>query len=195
MFSKFRNKPTGAERNPDVTELVETPELRQIAALEARIKQLEKQMALLSNKFSKLAVAFDELTIKKDDAVEQVPIEVEQHAVADKTSGQKESTVILYLSAPDADGVFPEHETAETIGKSMYRLETKDGMSGRFEMIGSADAVATALISVSQFVKPACRILGALPPMPRQIVTLEQGVAKKEGETWRVMAKAIVKFE
>ena len=195
MFSKFRSKPTDSDRNPDASEVVETPELRQIAALEARVKQLEKKVALLSNKLSRLAETIEEHASKAEITTQEKSGDEIQNDKPDIAGRPIASSFYLYLAAPDADGFFSGHDNSETVGKSLYRLVTKDGMSGCFEMLDSADAVATALISVSQFVKPACRIVGSLPPMPRKIITLEQGSAKKEGETWRVVTKAVVSFE
>lgn len=80
------------------------------------------------------------------------------------------------------------------MGKSIYRLHTDDGVNGRFVMLSSPDAIATAMISVSQFVKPVCRIEGNTHRQPQHIETLEEGVAQLSGDVWKVVRKATVQF-
>ena len=192
MFSKFLNKTPGA--NPDATEIVETPEWRHLSQLEARVKQLEKRVTLLEAEVRTQMEEKERETDKKESLEEkrvEVPTGV---ATRDDAEHPAPSTTTLFLAAPDAEGIFTGCDTSEQIGKSMYRLTTRDGITGTFEMLDTPDALATALISVSQFVKTACRITGGIPPFPRQILTQEVGTAKCEGRVWRVVNKAIVSF-
>ena len=50
------------------------------------------------------------------------------------------------------------------------------------------------MISVSQFVKPVCRIEGNTRRQPQHIETLEEGVAQLSGDVWKVVRKATVQF-
>lgn len=100
----------------------------------------------------------------------------------------------LYLPAPTPDGWFPEGSASLQVGKSIYRLRSVDGVNGYFSMLTSPDALATALISVSQFVKPACRIEGDTHRLPQRVETLEEGTAQRDGNAWRVVRKATVRF-
>lgn len=99
-----------------------------------------------------------------------------------------------FFSTPTPEGSFSEGSTRETVGKSIYQLRTDDGVNGRFVMLSSPDAIATAMISVSQFVKPVCRIEGNTHRQPQRIVTLEEGVAQLTGDVWKVVKKATVQF-
>ncbi len=98
-----------------------------------------------------------------------------------------------YFTAPSADGIFQNASDEEQSG-SIYQLTTADGVNGSYIMLSTPDAIAMAMISVSQFVKPACRIDGSTHRQARSIVTLEEGVAKREGDGWRVVKKAVVRF-
>lgn len=109
-------------------------------------------------------------------------------------SAQPMGAQTYYLATPTADGVFVETSTTEQVGKSIYQLRTEDGLNGQFIMLSTPDAIATATISVSQFVKPACRIEGNVHQLPRQIETLEEGTAQRDGTVWRVVRKARVVF-
>ncbi|MBR7086533.1 MAG: hypothetical protein IKI47_03185, partial [Prevotella sp.] len=76
-----------------------------------------------------------------------------------------------------------------------YQLTTTDGQNGTFILLDTPDAIATAMISVSQFVKPACKVSGNTALQPRHIITEEEGVASREGTGWKITRKAVVHFE
>ena len=99
MFSKFRSKPTDSDRNPDASEVVETPELRQIAALEARVKQLEKKVALLSNKLSRLAETVEEHASKAEITTHEKSGDEIQNDKPDIAGRPIASSFYLYLAA------------------------------------------------------------------------------------------------
>ena len=88
-----------------------------------------------------------------------------------------------------------DYSPTEQVGKSVYQLRTEDGINGQFIMIDTSDAIATAMISISQIVKPVCRIEGNTKQYPRRIKTLEEGVAQRDGTIWRVTKKAKLSFE
>lgn len=100
----------------------------------------------------------------------------------------------LYLAVPTPEGVFTEATREEVIGKSIYRLVTDNGRQGRFTLIDSPDAMATAMLSVSQFIKPACRIEGNTHHRPESIETIEEGEAENIDGHWTVTSKATVRF-
>ena len=101
----------------------------------------------------------------------------------------------IYLGAPTPEGVFEEYADEQQAGKSIYQLSTRDGRNGTFIMLQTPEALATANISVSQFVKPVCKIMGNSRIMPRRIDTVEEGKVMKDGAVWRLLRKAVVAFE
>ena len=105
------------------------------------------------------------------------------------------TTQHLFLAAPTPDGVFLQASETEQIGKSIYQLTTTDGQNGTFILLDTPDAIATAMISVSQFVKPACKVSGNTALQPRHIITEEEGAASREGTGWKITRKAVVRFE
>lgn len=101
----------------------------------------------------------------------------------------------IYLGAPTPEGVFEEYADEQQAGKSIYQLSTRDGRNGTFIMLQTPEALATANISVSQFIKPVCKIMGNSRIMPRRIDTVEEGKVMKDGAVWRLLRKAVVAFE
>ena len=197
MFNFNNNKKENDLPQPDLQELFQRLEHleRKCHRMEARIAELEAQMA------EKQAIPEQETTIE----VEENTVGIGENASPDPSPITQHSTPIthhpspntqhLFLAAPTPDGVFLQASETEQIGKSIYQLTTSDGQNGTFILLDTPDAIATAMISVSQFVKPACKISGNTAIQPRHIITEEEGAASREGAGWKITRKAVVRFE
>ncbi|MCH4148628.1 MAG: hypothetical protein LKG25_00405 [Prevotella sp.] len=147
--------------------------------LKTQVSNLQER-ALPSKSESQKEAVFEAGTLTKMDVEPQRSEPIEQ---------------VFYLAAPANDGLFAQLSSSEQIGKSIYKMVTKDGLNGNFILMDTPDAIATAMISVSQFIKPVCKVDGNIHQQPRHIITEEEGTVTKEGEAWRVSRKAIVRFE
>lgn len=175
--------------------------------LQPLIERVDKLETLLRAQAEQMAELQRQLGERQAEAAKAVAPTAEPQSAADvQQDYQLGDTIALdvepapvaetyYLPAPTPDGLFTEESRVLQVGKSIYRLRSTDGMNGYFEMLSSPDAIATATISVSQFVKPVCRIEGNTHRLPQRIETLEEGTAQREGNGWRVVRKATVKFD
>ncbi|MBO1364225.1 hypothetical protein JHU38_10690 [Prevotella sp. A2931] len=186
MSGKFFNSFFKGEDTPRIDNIDMQPQIDKLVAqieqmtgrigrLELRIKDLESQVARQNQRH------------EKEEALDTV------HAQA--MNSQEESVKQFYLSAPTSDGVFSSVSEKELVGKSIYVLSTCDGQNGTFSMLATHDALATAKISVSQFVKTVCKVHGNINTIPKRVVTEEEGVAVNTDGEWRMMKKAVVRFE
>jgi hypothetical protein len=171
----------------DKLEMASKQQARQIAALEQQLKDVRQSINGVDDKGAQPK----ESPVAKGGSVElgetiQMPVDHDTHPSSDKQT--------WYLPAPSPEGVFTDGAQSEQVGKSIYQLQTEDGINGQFVMLDTPDAIATAMISVSQFVKPVCKIEGNTHRLPKQIKTIEEGVAQKDGNVWRVVRKAKVAF-
>ena len=170
-----------------------------INPLRERIDQLETLVRQQTSALSALRVAVDEAKgqigqlLDSHVALPSLPDDKVATGHA-STSGESSFPSTFYFSMPLPEGVFVDGTTEERVGKSIYLLRTDDGLNGRFEMLSTPDAIATAMISVSQFVKPVCRVEGSTHRQPHGVVTLEKGVAQQAGGVWKVVKKATVQF-
>ena len=204
MFNFNNNKKDSDLPQLDLDELFQRLEHleRKCRRMEARIAELEEKNADLELKNMDSEAKnvdsernFDSETTK----VESVGIHIEEtpstlHEIPSSLH-TPHSPEILYLAAPTPDGTFSQASAMEQIGKSIYQLTTTDGQNGTFILLDTPDAIATAMISVSQFVKPACKISGNTAIQPRHIITEEEGAASREGTGWKITRKAVVRFE
>ncbi len=150
-----------------------------LKALRAEIREVREAMEALQTPSSELAAT---PSLGATDAEPQ------------RAATLRPTAATWFFSTPSPEGTFSEATSQETVGKSIYQLRTDDGVNGHFVMLSSPDAIATAMISVSQFVKPVCRIEGNTHRQPQHIVTLEEGVAQLTGDVWKVVKKATVQF-
>ena len=213
MFN-FNNKKENELPPQDLQELFQRLEHleRKCRRLESRIADLEEQLAQIDVKKANFDAQNAENSTSEalsvaENEVESVGIHIEEtphsslhtpHSSlleSHSTLHESPSTEILYLAAPTPDGTFSQASAMEQIGKSIYQLTTTDGQNGTFILLDTPDAIATAMISVSQFVKPACKISGNTAIQPRHIITEEEGAASREGAGWKITRKAVVRFE
>ena len=181
----------------------ELQEMQQLCEqLVERIELLAGEIAVLKRKMEKMEAwmaDMDELVAKQSEQ-DTIASTKESLQVADSASDPASvaispATQRFYLAAPTPDGCFADMSTVEQTGKSLYVLTVKDGMTGMYSMIANDEAMATAMISISQFVKSACKVIGDTHKPPRRIVTVEEGCVTREGDMWRITRKAVVRFE
>lgn len=197
MMGFFGKKETAPEeeiqQGPSATEL--------ITKLEKRVKMLERRVTALEEQLASQPAATEEGGTETAAAEQSQPspgIGINMDGlseVAPVATQPATAEARYYLGAPSVDGVFANFSVQEQIGKSIYQLTTQDGVNGTFILMDTADAIASAMISISQFIKPVCKVNGNSHTMPHHIITEEEGVATFEAGVWRVTRKAVVRFE
>ena len=184
--------------------LTEEQVAERLQPLEDRMAQLEKVIESQAFVLEELRAALEEWK-GRAEALSDAPASTDVAASAaafatpsatkaNAAGTQRHAPSTWFFSMPTAEGVFPESTPQEEVGKSIYQMRTEDGVNGHFVMLSTPDAIATAMISVSQFVKPVCRIEGNTHRQPQRIETLDEGVVKCDEGVWRVVAKATVRF-
>lgn len=99
---------------------------------------------------------------------------------------------IMFFPVP-VDGTFVNGTEEIQPGKSLYMLRTTDGTNATFTILNTPEAIQTALISLSETVKPVCKILNTVSN-PLEIVTEGPGTAVREGDTWKMVTKSVVRL-
>ncbi len=184
---------------------------KRIDGLEAKLKALNASSQALEEKMGALCETLEKMmTEQAKDGSETTSDSVTpfenlgkiEHTNPSPNGGGEETALpswgeaerLLFLPSPTPSGSFTEWSDEEQIGKSIYELTTDGKGNGTFRLLPSADALATAMISVSQFVKPVCRIQGNTHHMPESIITVSPGEAQLKDGVWMVTKKAVVEF-
>lgn len=156
---------------------------KDIKALKKRIESLEDSLAerkASENKIAALSGAVNDQNLSER--------EVKQEVI------EEERPKTLYLSPPSPDGVFHESFSQPRVGSTVYQMTTSDDNHGTFIFYENRDALATAMISISQIVKTVCRVENN-KSNPQDITNVSEGKVVKEGNSWRVVEKATVRFK
>lgn len=156
---------------------------KDIKALKKRIESLEDSLAerkASENKIATLSGAVNDQNLSER--------EVKQEVI------EEERPKTLYLSPPSPDGVFHESFSQPRVGSTVYQMTTSDDNHGTFIFYENRDALATAMISISQIVKTVCRVENN-KSNPQDITNVSEGKVVKEGNSWRVVEKATVRFK
>jgi len=170
-----------------------------IASLNEYNESLNKKIQELSESQKRIISITEKRQVLSDQAI--VSSFINQSPAADilapMTEPVKEPVIhTLFLSVPTQDGYFQAGSIEYRTGSSMYMLKTIDGMNGTFSFLRKREAVMTALSSVSSFLRPACTITGNSSIQNIQnIITDAEGTVVKEGDGWRIIDKASVRFE
>lgn len=206
MFSNiFRN--SESDSTSAARETTVDPVEYRVLQLEKRVKMLELQLEQMQETLTNFAKgnANTAHVFKEADAgmrLSSFASEVDGTSLSPledgenvRQDGRPSGEQSLYLSAPTPEGAFTQVSPVELTGKSIYRLTTDNGVNGLFVMLSTPDAIATAMISVSQMVKPVCRIEGNVAMMPRRVTTVCAGHAMFSDGQWRMTDKATIRFE
>lgn len=169
---------------------------KEIKALKERIEKLESELSNKSDKPVQENLSTPSERFKSPDNVPFLstinsPFDSNRR---DFQSETEKEPLTQYLPPPSPDGVFHETFPQPRVGKTVYQMTTVDGNNGTFIFYDNRDALATAMISISQIVKTVCRVENN-KNAPRNIVNVKEGQVVREGNSWRVVEKATVRFE
>lgn len=173
----------------------ETPEYVTLEKYEKDIKSLKRQISRLEDSLSeqnsgnKIAALSASITADGNDTEKK-----HQPSPSGETEGGSPTPQTFYLPTPSPDGVFHETFTQPRVGRTVYQMTTIDDHHGTFSFYENRDALATAMISISQIVKTVCRVEN-YKNNPREITNVAEGQVVREGNAWRVVEKATVRFE
>lgn len=195
----------------DEHDIIAESVIERIEKLERRNSELEEAIKIQDQKIEKILKALNNIKETErtgngtrlndygNSGMQELPTVQEHDGKPDHPEGlnaekKDKAPTTLYFSAPTPSGEFRNASATEQVGTSIYKLVTSDNVNGQFVMIDSKDAICTASISVSQFVKPVCKIVSAYKGMPQRVVNKEEGTAFLERGVWKVTKKAIIEF-
>lgn len=182
-------------------------DIQRVEDLEGRMEAIESSLKQLITRFAEMERSEEKIgkqlydiqqeisLLRQDQLRGSVDRGGEGHMeVPPLKSDDGKTCQTFYLGAPNNDGVFTVCDKQPQIGTSLYRLQTEDGLNGQFFFLDTDDAVSTAMLSISQFVKPACRIDGHSRSVPNAVRTVSPGTATYINGNWTVRVKALVSF-
>jgi hypothetical protein len=160
----------------------------QIAILKKEKDNLEKEYSDFKNSLSKSNV---EKQGDKEVVMQQNVTKIATQEVVPKQ---------FYLSIPtptdDGLGIFKDmRQVQANPTSSFYRFELdRDETKAKFWFLDNPNTIQSAIIYPETYINPVCDYEG-FHSNAKNIATKMPGIAIKEGDTWKVLVKAKIRFE
>lgn len=124
------------------------------------------------------------------------PVTPETRKPEPKEEKQPEILKVIYLGRANSRGIFVRADRRVSIGNTIYRLDTEDGMVGTFHVVNMPAVTRMALDRPAELLAGGCTAdditdtLGATG-----IVTESSGTAIFENGYWKVLRKSRIRYE
>ena len=104
----------------------------------------------------------------------------------------------FFMAIPNENGNFDATHVSDIFKrpKSVYEFTiiTKDGNQAEFSIYDDIATMIRALDNFEEYIKPACRSNAILHKNATKVITEKKGLAVREGNSWRVIEKAIIRY-
>lgn len=167
----------------------------ELQQLRTRLEELQeatsRNMQVIDEEISALKAA----TAARPATTARPAIPADATPAPQPTAGQSQLT--LFLSRPDATGLFARASLYFEPGNSLFKLTVdKSGTTGRYEVIDDPEVHRLALMMPAETLAPVCSGDELLSPAgKRRIVTLRQGVATQSEGRWFATQKSLIRYE
>lgn len=162
-----------------------------------RISQLENKITQLDSIVTQLKTA--NLAKDKKSAFTQIENN-ERHSNNNSPIVQNVSRLdnsAFYMSTPIEDFFSITSKSDEyKKGATMYKFFPNGNMTeAKFEFISDEETIKYIKNNFLEVVRPACKFENSPSANTRTVETIEKGVARLEGNNWKIVEKARIKFE
>jgi hypothetical protein len=157
-------------------------------------------------KYLELAIEYERLINKYNSLIENIESSKSltelKKEVLDEGSKSIESNSkilpVLYFPVPNRNSTFPNAgSTAFNASQHMYQftIVNEQGTKARFSFINHELTTKDALNDPQVYLRPVCSYENSISSETKQITTIEEGWAEKNGNVWTVTQKAMIHFE
>ena len=101
----------------------------------------------------------------------------------------------FFMIYPNKNGIFPQNAKRKTKENTTYIFYPINDNQSEFEISYDSEMLGRILNSEEAYLKPACESVNSLDFSALQITNIQKGIAIKEGNTWKVIKKAIIRYD
>lgn len=158
-------------------------------AMDARISELKREVDSLENKLRGDELPSDRFASRLEEPPKMMP----------RHESLKASLEVFYLSSPNEDGSFNEKSAHSSYreGASIYKFTKTSQTQAEFQIDERESSVKLALAYPSRHIVPVCEAENAYNAKAAQIITVQGGLGKAmlDGDKWKVLRKALIRYE
>lgn len=169
------------------------------------VKTLKKQNVNLKEEIEVLRFRVKDLQKKKETLPPPPPIPTtlkELVTSKPKPKPPAPSAPILknfFMPIPSSTGIFSARDSHPNFKRrtSVYKFHiiSDDGTQAEFEIHHDIATMIRALDEADTYLKPVCRSSSILPISATKIITVEKGIANLEYNEWKVIKKAVIRYQ
>ena len=101
----------------------------------------------------------------------------------------------FFMIYPNKNGIFPQNAKRKTKENTTYIFYPINDNQSEFEISYDSEMLGRILNSEEAYLKPACESVNSLDFSALQITNIQKGIAIKEGNSWKVIKKAIIRYD
>ena len=110
-------------------------------------------------------------------------------------SSELERSLPFFMIYPNKNGVFPQNAKRKTKENTTYIFYPINDKQSEFEISYDSEMLGRILNSEEAYIKPACESMNSLDFSALQITNIQKGIAVKDGNSWKVIKKAIIRYD
>jgi hypothetical protein len=110
-------------------------------------------------------------------------------------SNDKDQINPFYMIYPNKNGIFPQNAKRKNKENTTYVFYPINEYQSEFEISYDSEMLGRILNSEDAYLKPACDSINSLDFSALQITNIQKGQAIKEGNSWKVVKKAIIRYD
>lgn len=119
-----------------------------------------------------------------------------QRVETEDEAPRRQSASVLYLGRVNSRGLFIRADRRFNPGNSIYRLETRDGLVGTFQVVDAPEVSDLALDNPVEYLSGGCTAIDIEDTAGAdRIVTENAGTAMFESGAWKVLRKSRIRYE
>lgn len=167
-----------------------------IRLLKDRVTELEKNQKQLENTISQ-----NDLINKKPQQQYTEPnyrtLQPEDRNISDQQNITKQETTIFYMTSPIGELFYSNSKSMDyRKGFAMYKFYLQSNKNeSLFDFISDDETIKMIRNNEMGVIRPACKMENDPTQNTTKVITTERGIARLEGDNWKIIKKAIIKFE
>ena len=174
----------------------------EVDVLRFRVKEFETR--LLNKKTGDLIDAIEPEIVESESVlIEEIGTNlIGQNVISDDDTSENLISMVkgeaFFMPIPSPSGIFDLREATSTFKRPysvyLFNVTSEDGNQAEFCVHDDIATMLRALDNFDEYLRPACRSTAILHKNATKIITEENGLAIREGNEWKVVTKAVVRY-
>ncbi len=170
----------------------------QLEQLNNKLIEEKKQRQVANQKYNEnYELKIKELNEQNDKLTTELKELKEQYlnpSITKEWDIKPQTNPVFYAGIPNSDGVFTKVLETKNDDIGFYELVVK-GETAEFQFNSEEKYMQGTIYVTDVIIQPACKEENQCKNDTKQIKTIKKGKAVKQGEQWKIIEKAVIRYE